>query len=57
MMYRINRDIEKILKDYHLLIDDTVEAARRYVGINDYTWIYKWLKYSITLRKNYYTNP
>jgi hypothetical protein len=55
-MYRINRDIEKTLKDYHLLIDDTVEVARRYVGINDYTWIYKWIKYSITLRKNYYTD-
>jgi hypothetical protein len=55
-MYRINRDIERKHKDYHLLMDDTIEAARWYVGINDYIWIYKWLKYSMTLRKNYYTN-
>jgi hypothetical protein len=55
-MYRVNRDIERKYKDYRLLMDDTVEAARRYFGINDYTWVCKWLKYSMMLRKNYYTN-
>jgi hypothetical protein len=55
-MYQINRDIEKKHKDHHHLMDDTIEAARRYVGINDYTWVCKWLKYSTALRKNYYTN-
>ncbi len=56
MMYRVNRDIEKKHKDYRVLMDDTIEAARRYFGINDYTWVCKWLKYSMMLRKNYYTN-
>jgi hypothetical protein len=55
-MYKINRNIEKKHKDYHLLMDDTIEAAWQYFGINDYAWVCKWLKYSMMLRKNYYTN-
>ncbi len=56
MMYRINRDIEKKHKDYRLLMNDTIEAARLYVEIDDYMWVCKWLKYSMMLRKNYYAN-
>lgn len=55
-MYRVNRDIEKKHKDYRLLMEDTIEAARRYFGFDDYTWVCKWLKCSMMLGKNYYTN-